>query len=126
MDTQQQRWVSVAEAARALGKAERTVRRWVSAGKIASDRTGPGLRVDIGGLLPAHAGTVPAVLTELDLAHAELERLREALDDTRAERDYLREALQRAQAVALAVAGERPQLTVGERRRWWWPWERRD
>lgn len=125
METNRHEWLTVAEAARALGKAERTIRRWAKTGKVPTDRTGPGLRVDVGGLLPPHAGTVPAVLTELDLLQAENERLRESLDDARAERDYLREALARAQAVALALSGEPRQLTDGRpRRRWRWPWER--
>jgi len=111
--------VSVAEAARILGKSERTIRRWERDGKIPSDRTGPGIRVDIGGLLPDAVGQV---LTQADVLQVELERLQERVDDLTAERDFLRDRLLQAEALSLMLAGERRQLTPGRRFRW--PWQR--
>ena len=118
MDTQE-RWVTVAVAAKALGKSERTIRRWVADGKIPSDRTTPVLRVDIAGLTPAHATTTPDAASEVAALQAEIERLRAVLAEVREDRDYLRQAL------AASLSTDR-QLTDGRpRRRFRWPWQRR-
>jgi excisionase family DNA binding protein len=43
-------YLSAAEAARACGVSERTIRRWVAAGRLAADLSGPTLRVAAGDL----------------------------------------------------------------------------
>ena len=132
-----ERWVTVAEAAEALGKSERTIRRWLADGKVAGDRTGPAILVDIAGHMPPADvpkpegdTTTPDVAGEVAALQAEIERLREALDTCQAERDRLWQSLDNAQAIALALTGERRLLTerVGERprRRFRWPWARRE
>lgn len=127
----QGQWATVREAAELLGRSERTVRRWITAGKIRVDRTGPAIRVDIARLVPVSTTTAEGmplrgqVVGDVELLQAEIERLRESLEDARAERDRLWQALAQSQAVSLALAPERPQLTDGRpRRRWRWPWAR--
>lgn len=126
-------WVSIRQAAQLLAKSERTIRRWERDGKLTSDRTGPGILVDIGGLMPDKpegVGTVIDTSSEVDLLRAEIERLQERLADCQAERDRLWTALDNTQALALTMAGERPMLTeeAGKRprRSWRWPWQRGD
>ena len=126
MDTNEQ-WLTVRGAARALGKSERTIRRWVASGKIPADRDTGGLLVDVAGLTPGHATTTPDVAGEVAALRAEIERLGDLLAEVRAERDYLRAALSNAQAVAMSLTGEQRLLTerAGEpRRRFRWPWQR--
>jgi excisionase family DNA binding protein len=56
-------WVSAAEAGRLCGVTERTVRRWVAAGHLAADMSGPTLRIAVADLQPyidAAAMTLPA------------------------------------------------------------------
>ena len=121
-------WTTISQAAQLLGKSERTVRRWEKGGKLPSDRTGPGIRVDIGALLPDIPEVVETVFdttSEVDVLRAEAERLRRDLADCQAECDRLWTALDNAQAIAVAVAGARPRLTDGQpRRRWWELWKR--
>ena len=134
------RWVSVREAARLLGRSERSVRRWVAEGKLIVNRSGPVTVVDIGGQVPGVDVTTADVTGEVDRLQAgcdrlrevlasvtgERDRLREVVSDLRSERDRWQAAFEREQAsLALSVrgvallgerAGERP----GRR----WPWER--
>lgn len=124
----------MATAARLLGKSERTVRRWVADGKLAADRAGTALLVDIArhmpdteAATPSGAAAMPDTTGELDALRAEVTRLREALDTCQAERDRLWQSLDNAQAIALALTGEQRLLTERAseaRRRWWPPWRR--
>ena len=120
-----EQWATVSEAAAILNRSERTIRRWITAGKVAVDRTGPTIRIDIARLVPVGAATARGmplhaeIVGEADLLKAELERLREQLEDTRAERDRLWQALADSQALARALVPERRQLTAGQARSWW-------
>ena len=135
MDTTETRWVTVAVAAEALGKSERTIRRWVASGKLPTDRTTPAILVDIAGHMPPRGvpkpegdTTMPDVAGEVAALRAEIERLREALDTCQAERDRLWQSLDNAQAIALALIGEQRLLTerASGPRRWRWPWQSRE
>ena len=81
-DNDRRHWVTVAEAAEALGKSDRTIRRWIADGKIPVDRTGPVIRVDIGRRCHDTDTTTPTV--------AELQAMVSRLEG---EVDYLRQAL---------------------------------
>ena len=68
--------------AEALGKSDRTIRRWIADGKIPVDRTGTVIRVDIRGRCDDNDTTTPTV--------AELQAMVPRLEG---EVDYLRQAL---------------------------------
>lgn len=114
----------MAEAARLLGRSQRTVRRWIADGKLAVDRSGPVIVVDVGGHVTGTDTTTADVTGEVDRLLAEVARLRADLADVRAERDSWRVAFEREQALAMSLSSER--LLLGERagerprRRWRW------
>jgi hypothetical protein len=112
-DEQQARWVTIADAARLLGKNERTIRRMMASGRLANDRTGPLIRVDIG---PHMTGEVSGL--DVTVLVAENERLKAVLEEIRAERDYLRQV----HAMALTLTKQIEALRT-ERRAWWRFWE---
>jgi len=97
-------WASVKEAMELTGRSERTIRRWMKAGKIAVDRSGPGTRVDIAGLIPAmppHSDTMTgeavAMQREIDMLTAEVARLQ-------ADNDRLWQSLANSQALAMSLS----------------------
>lgn len=118
-------WVTVGEAADALRKSERSVRRWIQREQIPVDRTGPVIRVDISGLvsaMPTRGETLPAEVATLqaenDMLRAEVERL--TADNAR-----LWEQLDKAQSLAMTLAGQSDRLLEAPgRKRWRWPWQR--
>lgn len=97
-------WATVKEAVELTGRSERTIRRWMKAGKIPVDRAGPGTRVDIAGLIPAMpsqpealTGEVAAMQREIDMLAGEVARLQ-------ADNDRLWQSLANAQALAMSLS----------------------
>ena len=108
-------WVTVAQAAQALGVSQRTVRRWAEVGKLPIRRDVRPHVVNIAGQRPDTSDAVAGQVGDLE---AEIARLRERVQELVQERDYLR-----ALAGSLAQ-GQRLMLEARPRRRWRWPWHR--
>ena len=85
MTEQEAIWRTISQAAKELSKSERTIRRWVDTGRLPTDRTRTPFAVDVSGEIPAQSTQEPST--------TEVELLREMLDEVRADRDYLRQAL---------------------------------
>jgi len=136
MDTNNEQWVTIAAAAEALSRSERTIRRWASDGRLPADRSGPVILVDVAGQVsdtmaaaPDMAGQVAdAVTPEIEALRAkvvtlqaEVRRLGDVLAEVRSERDYLRQA-HAASMQNVALLTERAE---DQPRRFRWPWQRR-
>jgi hypothetical protein len=123
-------WITISEAVARSGKSERTIRRYVAEGLVTSKREGKRLLVSLPDLLK-HVSppdwsdeSKPAAPTDLQAENrrlqAELDKSQALLQATAADRDYLRQAL------AAALNAQQTLLEAGPRRRWWWPWQRRE
>lgn len=126
-------WVTIGQAAAILEKSERTIRRWVASGRLSVDKAAIPHKVDIAAELSASDEAAPpdtdqSPRTDNDAPdadingvrlQAEIDRLQALLDDTRADRDYLRQAL-------AAALSDRKQVEAGQPRRWRWPWQREE
>jgi len=105
-------WQTIPEAARTLGKSERTVYRWVSQGRIPVDRTVSPCLVNVGNV---STGTPMAAR----VADGELERLRERVQELQDDKTYLQNAL------AAALMPTQRLLEARPGRKWRWPWQRK-
>jgi hypothetical protein len=131
-DEQRARWVGIGQAAKALDKSERTIRRMMADARLSVDRKGPVILVDIGPFVVDNRAderqaksdnvtdTPDTVTGEVDVAAllADNERLRALLEEVRQERDYLRQV--HAMALTLTKQLEAPRT---ERRTWWKFWQ---
>ena len=118
MPTDGDDWQTIPEAARTLGKSERTIYRWAREGRIPVDRTVSPIVVNVGDVAPAAARVAPAV-GELEGLRAEVDRLRERVQELVQERDYLR------MLAGSLAQGQQRMIEGRPRRRWRWPWQRR-
>jgi hypothetical protein len=122
-DDHQPQWVTIAQAAKALGKSERTIRRLMATDKLTVDRTPAGVRLDIAGLSPDTTADNGPASPDLAAILAENDRLKAVLEQVTQERDYLRQALAREQSVIMSLTAQPKQLEApGKRRSWWQFW----
>jgi len=110
-----ERWCTIQEAAGQLGKSERTVRRMVSANKLAYKRDGRRLLVNLAGVVPAETDRVDMTV-EVARLQAQVDKLTVLVDQLTGERDYLRSAL--ASALRLQQAA----IEAPKARQWWQFW----
>ena len=122
MDANGEQWLTIKAAAEALGRPQRTIRRWASDGRLPSDRSGPLILVDIAATGPATTAKVTATADEVTALQAEIERLRAVLAEVRSERDYLRQA----HAASMQNVARLTERASEPRRRFRWPWARRE
>lgn len=112
-------WQTIPEAARTLGKSERTIYRWAAAGRIPVDRSVTPTVVNVGNV---GAGTPMAARVadrELEGLRAELARKDERIRELTAERDYLR-----LLAGTLATGQQKAIEASRPVHRWRWPWQK--
>jgi len=109
-------WLTVAGAARLLGKSERTIRRWIDAGRLNTERSGPRLLVRVPDELAGQGQATPPDRVTIAVLEARVQALEEHIQQLTADK----EAWQR-QAHMLAAGGSR-QIEDGQRR-FRWPWE---
>ena len=109
-------WMTVPDAARLLGKSERTIRRWIDAGKLDTDRIGPRLLVQVPGEMADKGQAMPSDKVTIAVLEARVQALEQFVQQLTVDK----EAWMR-QAQVLAAGGSR-QLDDG-RRRFRWPWE---
>lgn len=113
-------WLPVAEAGRLLDKSPRTLRRWVTAGKLESQERDGRLWVEVSEYIPRDT-TIDDLKSRVDILRSEVDKLTALNEQVTGERDYLRGAL--AQALRMQqVAIQEP----GGRRSWWPPWKSDD
>jgi excisionase family DNA binding protein len=115
-----ERWVSVAEAAAALDKSDRTIRRMVADGRLTSRKEGARLFVNLADVLPAGADALSDVSSQdvtIVSLRAEVDKLQALNSQLSDERDFLRSALASAMTKALEPPRERP---------WWRFWGSED
>ena len=110
-----ERWVTITEATKLLGKSDRTIRRYEAKGELPSVRRAGRVYVNVAGLPIIEPEPEPEPEPDLQALQVEVERLRAVLEQVKSERDYLRQLL----AVSLA---ENKQLEPG-RRQWWQFWK---
>lgn len=122
-------WVSVSEAVGRLGKTERTVRRWVSGGRLPWRQGATGLEVDVAGFRQADdrpEEAPPDLAGQVAALQAEVRHLQAMLDRVTGECDYLRQA----HAAALTLQQALPERTVTagpaspQPAPWWQFWRR--
>lgn len=112
-------WQPIGEAGRLVGKSARTLRRWVSAGKLQSQDRDGRLWVEVSKYVPVDT-TFDGLQSQVDILRAEVDKLTALNEQVTGERDYLRGALAQAlrlQQVAIDAPGTR---------RWRWPWQGED
>ncbi len=125
------KWYTIAEAVKATGKGDRTLRRWVASNKLPNKRQGRRLFVDLSGVdlvtdidsdIVIDIDTDQVTIARLE---AELAGMGREVDRLAAEVDYLRQA----HAVALSKIPA-IEATTGEQapkpdppRRWWQVWK---
>ena len=86
MTEQEAKWVRVGEAARILDKSERTVRRWMTGGKIPVDRTKDTVLVDISGIdiskpdISEETPDVDTLLSDVDRLQSDTAQLMSDVD----------------------------------------------
>ena len=120
------RWTSVIEASKLLGKSERTIRRWMAGGRLSVREVPTGQEVNIGPYLLNPNMTDDAMPETTDrratLAslRQEVAMLRELNRQVTDERDYLRQAL----GMALSLQQKQIAETVETGRRHWWQFGR--
>ena len=118
------RWVRVTDAAQLLGVSERTIRRWIQAGRLPSDDMGSATRVDVSGERQAQGPATPDMPDSAG-HDVELAELRVRVQMLTEQRERLEEQLDhwRRQAEA-ALVNQRLLLEAPKQRRFRWPWER--
>ena len=62
------KWVTVAEAVKATGKTDRTIRRWAADNKVPSKRDGQRLLIDISGVAVKHSIDIGANIDAASVA----------------------------------------------------------
>lgn len=112
-------WQTIPEAARALGKSERTLYRWARQGRIPVDRSVSPLVVNVGNVSTGTPLAAKVAQGELEGLRSEIERLRERIQELVQERDYLR-------ALAGTLATGQQLMLEARPRKWRWPWQRRE
>ena len=105
-------WVTVAQAALALGVSQRTVRRWAETGKLPIRRNVRPCVVAVADI----AGQTPDTSGQGEELQAEIARLREHIQELVQERDYLR-------MLSATLASSQQRLLDAPSRRWRWPWQ---
>ena len=113
--TDVEKWVTITEATKLLGKSDRTIRRWESKGELPSQRRAGRVYVNVAGFPIVEPESEPEPEPDLQALQVEVERLRAVLEEIKNERDYLRQLL----AVSIT---EQKQLEPG-RRPWWQFWK---
>ncbi|MBA3822394.1 MAG: helix-turn-helix domain-containing protein [Ktedonobacterales bacterium] len=103
----EQRWLSVAEAARLTRKSPQTIRKWIATGEVTARKEGNRWRVDAGSVIAA-AGIVPPMHDSDDL-RAQFETLQRLVTEVAAENARLR-GLVRQQGADLARIKRRIRL----------------
>jgi len=113
-------WQSIPEAARTVGKSERTIYRWARQGRIPVDRSVSPCVVNVGNVRTGTPVAARVADGELEGLRSETAHLRARVQELVQERDYLR-----ALAGSLAQ-GQRLMLEARPVRRWrWrWPWQK--
>ena len=112
-------WQTIPEAARTLGKSERTIYRYARQGRIPVDRSVSPTVVNVGNVTTGTPMAARVAEGELEGLRAENERLKHDFEMLRSERDYLR------MLAAAAVQGQQKAIEASRPvRRWRWPWER--
>lgn len=144
-DTDGQKWVTIEQAIVQLGKSERTIRRWVAAGRLPVDKSVIPHKVDIAtelagqeGITSSDSGRPSGAGSDVDRFQAEIDRLSDRLDNAiaetlrlQADKDKLEEKLEADKtflqnALAEALVNQRKLIEAGQPRRWRWPWQRED
>jgi len=103
-------WLTVSEAADRLHRSQRTVRRYIDLGRLPIDRTRTPFCVDIGGEALPQAGK-----PDISDTTGEVARLQELLDEVRADRDYLRQALATALSTRKLIEAPGERVSIWER-----------
>ena len=111
-------WQTIPEAARTLGKSERTIYRWARQGRIPVDRAVSPFVVNVGNVSTGTPMAAKVAEGELEGLRAVITRLQGRILELEQERDYLR-----ALSGTLAQ-GQRLMLEARPQRRWRWPWQR--
>lgn len=118
-------WVSVSEAVRLTGKSERTVRRWMTGGRLAVRDDAGTLVVGVPPeLVPddrqaTATPDMPDMATKVAELEADVRRLQALLEQVTGERDYLRSALAASLSTTAKLLPER-----SGQRPWWRFWRR--
>lgn len=117
-------WVNVSEAVRLTGKSERTVRRWMTGGKVPTRDTLAGLEVGLTGEL-VKEGTqatatpdTPDMTTKVTELETSVRHLQALLEQVTGERDYLRQALATSLTTQKLLPG------ADHSHPWWQFWRR--
>ena len=120
-----QNWITVTEVARLLGKSERTVRRWMTGGRLTWKDTPEGKLVDFASHSTGGGVTAPGIAVlekENTRLQAEVDKLAELVRQLTDERDYLR----RAHEASLSLVAQQQKLLPAPGNRPWWQFWRRD
>jgi len=144
------KWVTIADAVIALGKSDRTLRRWVAGDKLPHKREQGRILVDIsefiddivitpigddiGASMPDAEPDIADdkasdidTLIELAELRKELKAKGETIDRQQTEIDFLRETLEREQSLVLSAQQKLIEAVTDERdkerRRWWEFWK---
>lgn len=111
-------WLSIDDAARALGISSRTIRRRLNSGELAGERRGREWLVRMPDVAPSEVDTlrdtvqrltdnVTSLSKRLSDVEAERDRARELLEAVTGERDYLRQAHAAALSLSQRLLPER-------------------
>jgi len=124
--TDDTKWLTIPEAAAALGKSQRTIQRMISTHRLPTMRRAGRVLVGVGGDIPPESDIILAdqltVRDKVARLQAELDRVKATLAAVISERDYLRAALEREQTVTLATLTTTRQIDAprGSGDRPWW------
>ena len=119
-------WTTIKESCRLLGKNDRTIRRWVTSGRLPCKRTSEGLRVDIAAVMPSgNAAATDRAQADTALLLAQIQHLTEQVRTLTEERDFLKDTLQRDQQLRLAELSTHQLASTAEagRRPFWKFWQ---
>ncbi len=125
-------FVTLAEAARVLGKSPRTIQRMIGDGRLTVTRQGRRVVVDLDAINTPESDTVDDIGTTKDdmgdkMAElvAELAQVKATLESVTQERDYLRQTLTREQelhAMSLTLTRQIDAPRGDPSRPWWRFW----
>lgn len=123
-DSDNDRWVTIQQAAQHFGRSERTIRRWLASGQMTGRQAGGRTYVRLN-VTPDSAGQM-SESGRPDDSQVVIAELRAKLEEVTSERDYLRQML----AASLASNQKLIEAQVSQpdpqrpRRPWWQFWRR--